>query len=457
MLFYANCIKIKNIKFFLQIRLTFTKIWCRIDYSKLCGIKYLRKGFIFKMNMKKLLACVVGSAVLMSNVAFAAVSTTTTYDAESGKVEVSTEVTGLENGSMVTYVLYGEKDKDTTPFNTDDGSVTETEETTPTQDNIIYIDQENNVTGGTKTFVAPGLNVGEAYGAKVIVGTDTASDEIDVAVTEEYTGDMYTLKLDANAVDYTAKVEVNMGTNYIKEYSLDVAAGNTTVKVPVGAQCIVTFVAADGKAVTKAYVDSTEITNASNLNPAVYKKDTEYVLSAEVEAEVQLPVITVSDAVIVDNTVTFLVNVEHCATPTDTGLKVVYDTVNEFDNLSPIQTENGRYAIRIVDEADDFTFENDTNKYVVTAFLKVNGNKVYSDALDNNHFTFDKDENLGNVVEDEVSTPAPASEESISEESTGEEPAAEEPATEEPAAEEPAAEEPAAEESATEEPAESAN
>ena len=378
------------------------------------------------MNMKKLLAGVVGATVLMSNVAFAAVTTTTTY--KDGKVEVSTKVTELTNGSMVTYVLYGEKDKDTTPFNAENGSVTVTGETTPTQDNIIYIDQENNVTGGTRTFVAPGLNVGEAYGAKVIVGTDTSADEGDVVVTEEYTGDMYTLKLADAAADYTATVEVNMGTNYIKEYSLK-TAGNT-VEVPVGANCKVTFVAADGMVVKQGYVDTTEIDNAGKLNPADYEKDIEYVLSADVEAEVQLPVITVSDPIIAADSITYLVNVEYCATPTDTGLKIVYNTDYVFDNLSPIEAADGRYAIRIVDEADEFGFENDTAKYAATAFLKVNGNKVYSDAVDNNHFTFGTDENLSNAVEEEGT--ATVSEEIVEEEPVVEEEAA----TEEPVVEE---------------------
>ena len=451
MLFYANCIKIKNINFFLQIRLTFTKIWCRIDYSKLCGIKYLGKGFIFKMNMKKLLAGVVAATVLMSNVAFAAnVATTTTYNGD-GTVDVKTDVTGITTpNAMVTYVLYGEKTRVTMPFNEETGAVLGTEQSTPSETNIIYIDQDNNVTT-TTSFTAPGLTVGQAYGAKVIVGSDSSTDVFEYE--NEYTGDMYTLKL-ADTTEYTAKVEVRMSENedYVATYNL---AGSASVKVPVNANCKVTFEATDANyEIATSAVTSTDnnITDGNvsendgviDFDPTKYATNTEYELSATTKAKVVAPIITVSNMIanLETDAVTFLVNVT-TANPLETGLKVVYNNDYEFDNLIPAGHENGCYAIRLVDKADDFSFENETSKYKVTAFLMVDGEKVYSDTVDQNHFTFTEDPNLGNGAQDETSTPDPASNES-----TGEEPAAEEPATEEPVAEESATEEPAAEEPA---------
>lgn len=328
------------------------------------------------MNMKKLLAGVVGVTVLMSNVAFAAVTTTTTYNATTGKVNVSTEVSGLTNGSMVTYVLYGNKGQSTTPFADATGAITPTTATAPDEANIIYIDQENNVTGGTKTFTAPGLNVGEAYGAKIIVGTDNDTDAGDVAVAEPYTGDMYTLKLDANAVDYTAKVEVNMGGSYIKEYSL---AANDSVNVPVGAECQVkvTFKASDGKVISKAYVAGVEITNAANLNNSLYAEGQEYILSAEVANETNPALITVSEPIKAENSVTYLVNVNQFENLYNTGLKIEFNG-HEFNNLVPVNiADKGYYAIRIIDETKNGELGMASAEYTVTAFVNVDGAKVY--------------------------------------------------------------------------------
>lgn len=359
------------------------------------------------MNMKKLLAGVVGVTVLMSNVAFAAVSTTTTYNATTGKVDVSTYVTELTSGSMVTYVLYGNKDKDTTPFAESNGAITPTTATAPDEANIIYIDQENSVTGTTKTFTAPGLNVGEAYGAKVIVGTDNDTDAGDVAVTENYTGDMYTLKLSTDAADYTAEVEVNMGEDYIKVYSL--AEAGAEVKVPVGAECKVTFDAATGKVVTKAMVDSTELDNAGNLNPEDYSKSGVYVLSAEVQNEVAAPLITVSDPIIGTRTVSYLVNVENFDAM-NTGLKIAFSD-NVFDNLVPVEVVSGEncYAIRIIDETDDeaLRMPNETNGYTVTPFIVVGSVNIYAGSTssgDANHFTVGTDSTLSDGAVDSSET-----------------------------------------------------
>lgn len=372
--------------------------------------------------MKKLLAGVVGMTVLMSNVAFAAVSTTTTY--KDGKVEVSTTVTELENDSMVTYVLYGEKDKTTTPFG-EDGSVDPTGKSAPDQNNIIYIDQENCVTGGQKTFTAPGLEVGEAYGAKVIVGTDASADEGDVAVDPRYfTGDMYTLKLD-DATNYTAKVEVLMGTGYPMIYTLDTT--DEKVQVPVSADCQITFTAVSGKEIVTSKVGIATVDGSSiNLNTANYTKGNTYDLSATVKNKVELPVVTVSDAIADlatdEDSVTFLVNVSDPAKAMKTGLKVTYINGYTFDNLTPIQADSGRYAIRIVNESDTLTFSSTTNDYIVAAFMEIDDVRYYSDSEDNNHFTFEKNVNLGNDAQDDKSTQESESEVSTVEEESTEDP-----------------------------------
>lgn len=389
------------------------------------------------MNMKKLLAGVVGVTVLMSNVAFAAVSTTTTYNATTGKVDVSTYVTELTSGSMVTYVLYGNKDKDTTPFAESNGAITPTTATAPDEANIIYIDQENSVTGTTKTFTAPGLNVGEAYGAKVIVGTDNDTDAGDVAVTENYTGDMYTLKLAENATDYKATVEVLMETEYPMIYTLDDT--DDRVQVPVSANCKVTFEAtASGKKISSCTIDGETFANAGNLNTGSYKEGEEHVLSAVVENQVAAPLITVSDPIIGTNTVSYLVNVEYFDAM-NTGLKIDFvdypsETVlHEFDKLVPYYFADDKncYAIRIIDKTDGglLNIVNDTNYYKVTPFIKVGDDYIYAGSTssgDANHFTVGKDSTLSDAAEDSNETqpeePTDETTDESSEEST-EEPA----------------------------------
>lgn len=398
------------------------------------------------MNMKKLLAGVVGVTVLMSNVAFAAVSTTTTYNGD-GTVDVKTSVTGITTpNAMVTYVLYGEKTRDTMPFYDETGDVINTAQTTPTEANIIYIDQDNSVTGSTE-FIAPGLTVGQAYGAKVIVGTDSSDD---VSVPEnEYTGDMYTLKLATNAADYTAEVEVKMGENYIKVYSLAVAGAE--VKVPVGADCKVTFEAtASGKKISSCTIDGETFANAGNLNTGSYKEGEEHVLSAVVENQVAAPLITVSDPIIGTNTVSYLVNVEYFDAM-NTGLKIDFvdypsETVlHEFDKLVPYYFADDKncYAIRIIDKTDGglLNIVNDTNYYKVTPFIKVGDDYIYAGSTssgDANHFTVGKDSTLSDAAEDSNETQPEEPTDEPTDESTDE-------STDEPA-EEPVAEEPVVEE-----------
>ena len=333
------------------------------------------------MNMKKLMASVVAATVLVSNVAFAAVSTTTTYNAGTGKVDVKTTVSELTNGSMVTYVLYGAQGSDEIPFNATTGEIVGTAEKAPEaneqKDNIIYIDQINNVTENRAEFTAPGLNVGEAYGAKVIVGTDTSDDLTKVTDFDAtYTGDMYTLKLSNDAADYTVTVRVALG-DYIKEYTLSTAA--PTVKVPVGADCKVTFKAAGGKTISQAYIDGTEIDSTSNLDPdpEVYVEGGQYVLSAVVENETNPAIITVSSPIKQVGSVMYLVTVNQFEDLRKTGLKVEFNG-HTFANLVPVQYSDNYYAIEIKDDTDKLELGmTESTDYTVTAFVEVNDVPVY--------------------------------------------------------------------------------
>ena len=386
------------------------------------------------MNMKKLMASVVAATVLVSNVAFAAVSTTTTYNTD-GTVDVKTNVSGISTpNAMVTYVLYGEKTRDTMPFYDETGDVINTTQTTPTEANIIYIDQDNNVTGST-VFVAPGLTVGQAYGAKVIVGTDSSAD---VSVPEnEYTGDMYTLRL-TDTDDYTATVEVRMGGDYVASYDLTVALAS--VKVPVGADCKVTFEATDAihEIATSTVGTVTENDNSIDLNPEYYELDTEYMLSATTREKVVPPMIIVSSPITgIPNQVSYIVDVEHFDA-TKTGLKVeIIDWNNDnkvlhtFDDLVPMSEDKDRYAIRILDgtEGSQLNLPDVTNGYKVTPFIKGDSGKVYlgeTSEGDSNYFTAKLDQD--STYESDSTQPSTSSvgvedEEPADETVVGEEPA----------------------------------
>lgn len=341
------------------------------------------------MNMKKLLAGVVGATMLMSNVAFAdaiSTTTTTTYDAESKTYTVSTQVAGVASGSMVTYVLYRDVATENAPFDSTDGSLNGTASTlAPDQNNIVYIDQDND-SDGTSSFTAPGLLVGEAYGSRIIVGTDD-STATGSPWTEDV-GDMYTVNWDSTNSDgiETITLIVTLGDVSVP-YTLSEVSG--PVYVPCLASCEATINIPAGKDIDKVYLNGVEVDAESTLQ-LTGTKDQPVTIGAKVVDAVAYTIVTLSDA-IVDaeaKSVTYLVSVAN-GDANKTGLNVTING-NVFNNLIPVQTtDDVRYAIRIVDETEESSLGINlgTQSTAVPFLVTTEGNVVLEkDAERSNHY-----------------------------------------------------------------------
>jgi len=106
------------------------------------------------MNCKKLIAAIAALAVSLIPVSgFAAeVNTTTTYNTESGKVEVSTAVTGATSDSEVTYIVKSAGE-------------------------VVYIDQDTAEEGSVEfTYKIDKAKIAEDYSTSVKFGSSSEAD-----------------------------------------------------------------------------------------------------------------------------------------------------------------------------------------------------------------------------------------------------------------------------------------
>jgi len=272
----------------------------------------MRKNFI------KYLACALVAVMLLGTTAFAATTTTTTYDGT--YITATTQVTGATGTEQVTYLVHNSADADIA------------------DDEIVYINQKPAVDGAA-TFIYKVAFDEEAVaptGTKIIAGSTsgaalaTANDNIDLAeveivnstdvadaelytVSQNWLGteDTATLTITAtdatykvNDVEYTGAVTVEKGQTYtitkgeeintdpsITEEEVDVVDGAsvttwaTVSNLPDDAEFGVLFTingqdlhlpalgtAADGSyAVRVVYPDGTDMTVESYSSKAYYK------------------------------------------------------------------------------------------------------------------------------------------------------------------------------------------
>jgi hypothetical protein len=120
------------------------------------------------MKMTKLMAALVVVTIMMTSVVFGATTATTTaYDLDASTFDVQTVVTGANDATKLTYVLYN-------------GA-------TPDEDTIIYIDQKDGSLT-THTFAVNDIPADKFVGSDIIANDDV-SDEADTAPV----GDFYKL------------------------------------------------------------------------------------------------------------------------------------------------------------------------------------------------------------------------------------------------------------------------
>lgn len=280
------------------------------------------------MKMTKLMAALVVVTIMMTSVVFGATTaiTTTTYDVDTltgvATFDVETVVTGADNATKLTYVLYNG--------------------TTPDEDNIIYIDQKDG--SSTHRFIVNDISVADFVGSDIIANDDLSDD----AYTE-VVGDVY--KLTKGSMPNVSYVTFNANGDF---YEFD---KNGVVYLPIGVDVTAEFFTAAGTELATVSQGSVDLTNNVNGNTVQlasdYDVNEEVVLTATVTAAEAGSFIAVDEEAIIDtvnNTVTFLVSSTNVADVQKIGLNVtisgkINTTLKDLRNASSDET----FGIQITD------------------------------------------------------------------------------------------------------------
>ena len=181
------------------------------------------------MKICRFLSVMMVFALVISSVSALAdytVSTTTTYNTASGKVDVQTTVTGLTDGSMTSYLVY-EKGADLS---------------TLTGDQIVYIDQNNSSTA-TTTFEFT-MDKSDNYASSVLVGNNVdtlaANDGADLEA-------FYRIQMSSTFTSNCSAITVtSIGR---EDYTYTFSNSTDTYNFPVGYDLLVEFTPLDGKVI----------------------------------------------------------------------------------------------------------------------------------------------------------------------------------------------------------------
>ncbi len=206
----------------------------------------LGRGLVI-MKLKSSLALLVVFTLLMTSIVCSAnvsVNTTTTYTA--GGFSVTTTATGLENGSMVAYAIYGPGS-----FDSETGSITNGTDSSITvgtdgTTNIKYIDQQTVGEGGSVTFTtaANSSALANFAGAKIKLGSSSDANHAALAATAPVIDETMAVRT-LSVADWDAnlgyvKVEVMGGESVA--YTVNLTENNKSVKVLAGSNIKLTFV-----------------------------------------------------------------------------------------------------------------------------------------------------------------------------------------------------------------------
>lgn len=316
------------------------------------------------MKIKKFAVALTVISLLMSSIVCSAAtySTTTAYDASGNLLSLTTEVSGLTEGSMVTYALYGKDGS----ISSETGAITSSSETGITEENLIYIDQVDSASA-TETFTVKGVSAETLAGSKIIVGAEDGSNATDSDT--ESNGFVGT-------DDLSAKISLASDIEWEKINQIDVSYGkgdsstatytltengNTSCYVPVGYDVVFNVDGKVGYNVSKITLGNTEL-------PSPYKttvtSTSELVLDVDMEdASTYVEV----DSEIVKNaeekSVTFFItdaNSDSC------GVNVYVKNGDDEVKIEGLEhkstAEGGRYAIKVVDDGNA-DFYNDSYTY----------------------------------------------------------------------------------------------
>jgi hypothetical protein len=259
---------------------------------------------------------------MMTSVVFGATTATTTaYDLDASTFDVQTVVTGADNATRLTYVLYN-------------GA-------TPDENNIIYIDQKDG--SSEHTFAVSDIPVADFVGSDIIANDD-ASDE----AYAEAVGDVYKLtKGSMPGVSYVTFEDANGGV-----YNFD---KNGVTYLPIGVDVTAKFFTAAGTQVATVAQNGVALSTSGNTAQLAssYAVNAEVTLTATVTDAAAGSFVAVDDEYIVDEvakTVTFLVSSTNVADVTKIGLNVtisgnINTTLKDLRNASSNET----FGIQITD------------------------------------------------------------------------------------------------------------
>lgn len=274
------------------------------------------------MKMTKLMAALVVVTIMMTSVVFGATTATTTaYDLDASTFDVQTVVTGANDATKLTYVLYNGAE--------------------PDEDTIIYIDQKDG--SSEHTFTVNDIAVADFVGSDIIANDDVSDDAYTDAV-----GDVYKLtKGSMPGVSYVTFTDANGGV-----YDFD---KNGVTYLPIGVAVTAEFFTAAGTELATAAQGSVALSTAGNTAQLAsdYDVNEEVELTATVTAAEAGSFIAVDEDAIIDtvnNTVTFLVSSTNVADVKLIGLNVaisgnINTTLKDLRNASSDET----FGIQITD------------------------------------------------------------------------------------------------------------
>ncbi len=372
------------------------------------------------MNFKKLaLSLTLSTCLIVGTIASAATfANTTTYDVSTQKVTLNTNLYGLTNGSMVTYVLYGPTDSEGA-YSATHNEVTPDNSVAPTTENIIYVDQVNSVTNNSAKFGGT-FDFGKVVGSSVLVGSDTDT------ITESDEGDSILLDQGIACFKFTAPTfgtdisAINLLATCADEtqYSFDLAT-DETVNVPYGADLKITITTPTGYVCDSITLGDTEVEGTGNIfsvgsdeitvdeSPiTVGEMVTEVIMAPGTFHEVK-KIISIDSNPYVDLTehsVTFFITADAALVNSGIDLTMTNDAdtivVKDLKNLSTSDAATGRfYAIKVIDTAANSLIKAGTT-YTAVPFYMDGANKVILTTSDTNSSYY----TVG--TEDAVITPA---------------------------------------------------
>jgi hypothetical protein len=262
---------------------------------------------------------------MMTSVVFGATTATTTaYDLDASTFDVQTVVTGANNATKLTYVLYN-------------GA-------TPDEDTIIYIDQKDG--SSTHTFAVNDIAAADFVGSDIIANDDV-SDDADTAPV----GDFY--KLTRGTMTGIENVTFATADGTVYDFGKDNVA-----YLPVGVDVTATFFAEAGK--TLATVSQGAVALNVNGNTAQLLSDYDVnetvVLDATVTEEASGSFVAVDPNPIIDaanKTVTFLVSTTNVADVKLVGLnvKISGNISATLEDMRSASTDED-FGIQITDTKD---------------------------------------------------------------------------------------------------------